>query len=545
MADGNVNTLLDDHVTLRYEGVDRLILNGYVPMLQTPDGLARFLAGKPGEEIPRYAILGERTAALNRAIERFAEVDAIPLVHFAKGQRKEDIARPYLEVAEREGREGVVLIGIAQERAEVFRPPAVRDRVPGRYAARRTSAFINHVYFYLFDRDVGPAFIKVCTYAPWSLRVWCNGHGWARRRLEGRHIGYQSLDNGFAAVDDRRALQTACDGFSAAAIERFVRRWLGRLPSPFTPADREAGYRYELSVSQLEVSRTEVFDRPLHGRAFFESVISDQLDLGRPEKLQLLFEHRILRNRSAPFRTRVFGAGAQPSLEVEHRHTKIKQYWKLDRALRTETVINDAYDFGIGRRLANLAALVEVGQAINGRLLALERDAQRCTPAAATFEALVAPSGPPERRAPGLRFGDPRVVALFGALADFRWAAGDIRSAPLRALVEHLLGAPYGQRQMAYDLRRLVRKGLLERIPHTFRYRLTELGRRLVLFCVKLYGRILGRGLARLDQAQVPNALRTAWQAFEREIERLIADARLEPAPKVGSSVRISRPEVV
>ncbi|MFV2064381.1 MAG: hypothetical protein ACC726_12860 [Chloroflexota bacterium] len=338
-----------------------------------------------------------------------------------------------------------------------------------------------------------------------------------------------------------------CDGFSAAAIERFVRRWLGRLPSPFSEADIEAGYRYELSILQLEVSCTEVFDRPSHGRAFFESVISDQLDLGRPERLQLLFGHRILRNRRAPFRTRVFGAGAQPSLQVEHRRTKIKQYWKLDRALRTETTINDAYDFGIGRRLENLAALVEVGRAINARLLALEREAQRCVPAAATFEALVRPSGPPERRAPGLRFGDPRVVALFGALADFRWAATDIRSGPLRELVEHHLGAPYGSRQMAYDLRRLVRKGLLTRLPRTFRYRLTEQGRRLVLFCAKVYQRILVRGLARLDPAQLPNRLRSAWRAYEHELDRLIDDARIEPRsrPKLGSTVVVRRPEVV
>lgn len=545
MAD--INALLDEHVTLRYESVDRMLLNGYVPRLQTPEGLARFLKGQAGEEIPRYAILGERTAKLMREVERFAESGAIPLIHFEKGQRKEDIARPYLDAAEREGREGVVLIGIAQERADVFRSPAKRDREPGRYAVRRLSAYVNHLYFYLWDRDMGGAFIKVCTYGPWSLRVWLNGHGWARRRLEDRHLGYQPLDNGFAAVDDGRVLQEACDSLSAAAIERFVRRWLARLPSPFTEADGEAGYRYELSILQLEVSCTEVFDRPLHGRAFFESVITDQLDLGRPEKLQLLFEHRILRNRAAPFRTRVFGAGAQPSLQVEHRRTKIKQYWKLERALRTETTINDAYDFGIGRRLENLAALVEIGRGINRRLIALEREAQRCVPAAATFEALVTPTGPKAARAPGLRFGDPRVVALFGALADFRWTAEGIRNRPLRELVGHHLGAPYGARQMAYDLRRLVRKGLIERLPRTFRYRLTDQGRRLILFCAKVYQRIIGRGLARLDPAQLPNPLRSAWRAYDRQLERLIDDARMGPRthPRLGSSVAISRPEVV
>lgn len=169
-----------------------------------------------------------------------------------------------------------------------------------------------------------------------------NGHSWTKRQLEGRHIGYQPLDNGLAAVDDGRALQALCDSLSAQAIERFVRRWLKVLPSPLTDAHGDADYRYELSILQLEISCTEVFDRPLHGRQFFESVITDQLDLGRPEKLQLIFGHPILRHRAAAFRTRVFGAGANPSLHVEHRATSVKQYWKLGRALRTETTINDA-----------------------------------------------------------------------------------------------------------------------------------------------------------------------------------------------------------
>jgi hypothetical protein len=525
----DVNTLLDDCVTLRYECIDRIFLNGYVPRLQTPEGLARFLRDQPGEEIPRYAILGERTQAFLREVERLAETAGIPLIHFERGQRKEAIAQPHLDAAQTAGREGVVLIGLAQERASVFRPPPKRGRVVGRYAATRASAYVNHVYFYLWDRDFGGAFLKVCTYAPWSVRVWLNGHSWAKRQLEGRHIGYQPLDNGLAAVDDGRALQAICDSLSAADIERFVRRWLGILPGPFTAADADAGYRYELSVLQLEVSCTEVFDRPLHGRQFFEQVISDQLDLGRPEKLQLIFGHRILRDRAAPFRTRVFGAGANPSLHVEHRATTIKQYWKLDRALRTETTINDAYDFGIGRRLENLPALVAVGRAINGRLIQLEREAQRCVPAVAIFEALVGPTGPVEARAPGLRFGDSRVVALFGALAEFRWTAAAIRNRPLRELVEQHLGRAYGPRQMAYDLRRLVRKGLLERLPRSQRYRLTDQGRRLILFCTKVYGRIIGRGLAQLDPHQLPRPLNIAWRRYDQEVDRLIADAHLGP----------------
>lgn len=159
----------------------------------------------------------------------------------------------------------------------------------------------------------------------------------------------------------------------------------------------------------------------------------------------------------------------------------------------------------------------------------LERTAQRCTPAAATIEALVRPTGPPDARAPGLRFGDPRVVALFGALADFRWAATDIRSRSLRALVEAHLGAPYRARQMAYDLRRLTRKGLLARLPHSQRYRLTDLGRRLVLFCTKLYNRVVCRGLAELHPGQLLRPLAVAWRHYVDELDRLIDAARLGP----------------
>jgi hypothetical protein len=134
----------------------------------------------------------------------------------------------------------------------------------------------------------------------------------------------------------------------------------------------------------------------------------------------------------------------------------------------------------------------------------MERQSQRCTPAASIFEDLVMPTGEPGRRAPGLRFGDPRTVALFGALAEFRWVFGGFYAKHLRPVVEHHLAAPYNIRQMAYDLRRLARKGLLERLPDCNRYQLTDLGRRLVAFCAQLYNRVFYRGLAQLHPATPP-----------------------------------------
>ena len=129
------------------------------------------------------------------------------------------------------------------------------------------------------------------------------------------------------------------------------------LPHPFTAADQKAGFRYDISILQAEFSRTQVLDRPGHGRLFFEQMIRENLDLGRPDEVQLIFDRRITRRTPGRWRTRILTQGVTPSLHVYYKNTRIKQYHKQQRALRTETTINNTYDFGIGKRLHNLPKL--------------------------------------------------------------------------------------------------------------------------------------------------------------------------------------------
>ncbi len=215
-------------------------------------------------------------------------------------------------------------------------------------------------------------------------------------------------------------------------VDSFFRRWLRRLPHPFTAADRRAGMRYQLSILQMEVSLTQVFERSLHGREFFEEVIRDNLDVGRPDRVQLLFQRRITRRTPGRFRTRVLTAGVQPSLRFDYKHTRVKQYFKLDKALRTETTFNDSYDFDIGRKLGNLPRLRTLGRHINHRLLTLERVAQHCAIASQIVERIVLPTVDDGQRAPALRWGDPRTMALFSALCAFSAAPEGITNRSLR-----------------------------------------------------------------------------------------------------------------
>ncbi|WP_344449882.1 hypothetical protein, partial [Acrocarpospora macrocephala] len=236
----------------------------------------------------------------------------------------------------------------------------------------KTTAMVNHWYFYLVDADFGPLFIKFAGYFPYNAKLCLNGHEYAKRQAAKAQIGFTALDNGFAAADDPAAIQRICDELDTARIDAVLRKWLALLPHPFTAADRAAGYRYEISVLQAEFSLTQMLDRPVTGRIFFEQVIRDNLGIGRPDQVSLIFDRKILHRARRPtpgrFRTRIITAGVTPSLHIDYKSSRIKQYHKEGRALRTETTINNTYDFGIGRKLTNLPALREIGFSANRRL---------------------------------------------------------------------------------------------------------------------------------------------------------------------------------
>jgi hypothetical protein len=264
-------------------------------------------------------------------------------------------------------------------------------------------------------------------------------------------------------------LQQLLDGLDEVGIEAVVRKWFARLPHPFTAADRAAGYRYELSILQAEFARTQVFDRPLSGRHLFEEIIRENLDLGRPEQVSLIFQRRITKRTPGRFATRVITQGVTPSLHISYKSTKIKQYFKEERALRTETTINNSRDFAIGRRLHNLPALRAIGFAANRRVLEVERISQDCQLGEAVFDQVIRPQVVDGQRASALAFGDGRAMALLQALCLFILLPEGFRNATLRQHVAEFMGETperYGPGRMTYDLRRLRLHGLIERIPH-------------------------------------------------------------------------------
>src|SRR3954466_8696841 len=483
-----VADVLNDHVTFEVECIDRMYLNVYVPQLQHAGGLLGYVQRHLGLPIASTAPLAKITDRFVAAVHRFAEDEAIPWVDFAKGQRKDDVMHEHL--TRFTAAEGVLFIGRAQEKTTLFRTERRRDDEGKSYPwIVKTTGVVNHFYFYCVDADFGPFFLKFCSYFPYTARLCLNGHEWAKRQAAKAGIGFTALDNGFAAVEDPAAVQAICARLGPEQIDALLRKWLAILPNPFTDADRDAGYCYECSIWQAEFSLTQVLDRPVTGRVFFEQVIRDNLDAGRPDQVSLIFDRRLIhgRRRSTPgqLRTRVITEGVTPSLHIDYKHSRIKQYHKEGRALRTETTINDTRDFGIGKRLTNLPALRRIGFDANRRLLDVQRISQDCAIGEDAFRGVNGPVEVDGQRASGVRFADVSVQALFSALLVFRLLARGFSNLDLRDCWAPLLGkAPDAitAGQMTYHLRRLRLHGVIERIAGTHRYRVTRQGSRTILF---------------------------------------------------------------
>jgi hypothetical protein len=529
--------VLSEHVVFEVESVDRMYLNVYQPKLQYGGGVSAFFVGHRGHKYASSVLMAPITEAFVANIHHFINARGLDLLSFGKGEDKDAIAHRYL--AEFPGTDGVLFVGRAQEKAWVFRTQKRRNPVTGKeylWLVRATLQ-VNYFYFYCVDEDFGPFFIKFCSYFPYGAKLCINGNHWAQRQAGKAGIGFTPMDNAFAAVDDVPALQAICDSLGEEHIRALLAKWLRILPYPFTEDDTAAGYRYDVSIVQAEFSLTQMLDKPVTGRIFLEQMIRDNLDPGRPDKISLIFGRRIHNGRKRPapseFRTRIVTDNVTPAVRVEYKKTKVKQYRKEGRALRAETVINDPGDFGIGKGLGNLPALRQVGFTANRRLPGVQKISHDPADGAAAITAISAPviTGTGTRTA-GLRFTDERVQALLSALCAFRLLPNGFTNRELRTHLAPLLGRRYEDMtsgQITYDLRRLRVHGLIERIPRTHRYQVTDAGLRHALFLTRLHARFLRPGLAELtgQPPPVPAPLRAADRAYRHAIDDLARQARL------------------
>ena len=389
------------HVTLDISCLDRIYLNGYVAKLQTSGGVVYFFNDHRGKRIVSPALFEPIGAKFRKDMGDWAQANGVPVIRFKAEERKADVVAPYLEAAAAAGRSQVAVIGCAQEFQRVW-TARKHDTGPGRspqFSFTKEQRRVSVFYIYIWDARMGPGFIKICTYFPYPVKAWVNGHEWAKRQALAAGISFTELSNGFASCDDPAALQQICNRFGPGTVQVWFERWMARLPLPLTYADRDAGFWWELSMRQVETSRTLVFSTDVRARAFFEALLCENTDLGRPERAELLFRRGQRRGvPSSPprdgFKTRIDQYCSLVTMNINYKNSRLKQYLKDGIALRIETVINNPNDLGCNKQLHNLPELQDKARAINARLLETETPGQDTALVSPVIERITGPPSP-------------------------------------------------------------------------------------------------------------------------------------------------------
>jgi len=493
-------------VAFTYRSIDRLILNAYIPTLQTPAAMAWFLREVCGKPILSPVVFKGLTDRFVGQVQRFAQEHRIPLLRPTGRTLPGEVGQKALRRAARANRWGVVAIVVHQESARVFASHHAGGRRTN-FRVKEERRLINHYYFYLRDREYGEGFVRISSYAPFQTRIWLNAHGYLAAQLQRRGIPFLTADNCVVSVADPAALQRIAARFDARLVERIARHWLAAVPDPLTPAERAAGYPVRLSIYQAEFSDNVIFHRTAVLNRVYEELLRDHLHLGRPDMLKVIFDRQIRKTTPGSFKTRVLRQGVVSCLKVFYKRSFLKQYNKGGLVLRTEVCINDPRDFRIGKSLVHLDYLGTIAYHAITRFQKAQTVAVATALDRSTFERLVTPSETGGQRVAGLRFGAPRTMRVLEALGCAGLTFKAFSQADLRAVLVDRLGVDpveWTPARLAYDLSKLRGKGVVRKVQGRNLYTLTDLGYRVVVYCTKLHQRLLSPALDSLESAVRP-----------------------------------------
>ncbi len=375
---------------------------------------------------------------------------------------------------------------------------AIGTQKENRWHLELKQRWVEQYNFYLNDRQWGRMSVRVCPYFPFSARLCLNQHHWLANRLRQQGIRFEQPGNAFLSCADSQALQKLADSLTAQDLIRCGQKWLAQLTPYFTEQERrQAGVQHRLFFSQVEYCDNLIFTR----RAALDQLGDRRLDanrtIGQPNKLTLIFGRKITQRHSGKLQTVIEDLNLpNPVMRSHYKNGFIKQYVRDHRLLRTEAATNNVNDYKVGKAMENLPQLRQTLQRITDRYLEVQQDILESFVDRGQLQKLSAPTVLPNgKRIPGLKLDHPRQLALMQALVRFSHIAAEamFTTAEVHADTAQALGrnlTDYKLGSLRYDLSKLRAKGLVEKVPHSRRYRLTAEGYRICVIYLKLFQRL-------------------------------------------------------
>jgi len=491
--------LFERFLVFVYHCFDRIVIQGYLPLLSRPEHIVHFFRDVHGIYPITPQALAERTPAYRAWVQSYAANHKIPIRSPEKGVSKEEFVRPFLRRMESQNRRGVYCIIPSMEMGSTFcaRMPKYPTDDPNYRIIRRVPSRHLHYYFYICDPVLGPLAMCVSTYLPFPSTYYLNGHSFMEIELRQQGVAFRKNDNAFLSTADPKALQAAADKLSATLIEKRLNYWSWLLCPKFSDKDRKAiNLRRAYSINQIEYCRNFIFKRhfPIH-KIFERSCEMGLLRLAA-DKVAYIFGVRVTK--------RLRGKLHSMLERLDHGHHVMRiycknlvgrMYEKFSTYLRVEVCVNRMKDLGLNKGLENLDCLRRKLIAITDRFAAFEAQSLNVHVDFPLFQRMALPVTVGNTKVAGIKIQDTRMlrlmeVLLHGGTQLNGWRSIDIHQAILTSF--GLSAASYTLNQLRYDLRKMKAHGLLERFPHSYRYHLTAKGTKAALMFILFQKRVCG-----------------------------------------------------
>jgi hypothetical protein len=527
--------LFERFLVFVYHCFDRIVIQGYLPLLTRPAHVVHFFRDVHGQYPITPQVLAKRTSEYRAWVEGYARNHRIPVLKAEKGVSKEDVVRPYLQRMERHNHHGLCCIITSMEMGSTFswKMPKFPTDDPDYRIIRRVPSRYLHYYFYIRDPTIGPLAMCVGTYLPFQTTYYLNGHHFIEIELRRQGVGFCKDDNAFLSTTDPQALQAAADRLSTSAIEKRLNYWSWLLGPKFSEADRRAiNLRRDYSINQIEYCRNFVFKRHFPIHKIFEC--SCELGLLRlaADKVAYIFGVRVHR--------RLRGKLHSVLEKLDHGHHVLRiycknlvgrMYEKFSTFLRVEVCVNRMKDLGLNKGLENLDRLRQRLVAITDRFAGFEAESLNVHVDFPLFQRMALPVMVGRTKVAGIKIHDTRMMRLMEVLLHGGTQLNGWRTADIHQAVLHAFGIrpdAYTLTQLRYDLRKLKAHGLLDRIRRRYCYRLTVKGIKAALMFTLFHKRVCGP-LAnslfrhRPDEAAKPaSKIEAAYHRADRALQHVL-----------------------
>lgn len=481
---------------------DRVVVQGTLPGFCFAEGMTSYLNahGIRIFDYPRWAepLRDElRATAEQLGQQHGVEIEFVRKATFRKEARIKEV------LAERGDHPGLVHILSAMETCASYKP--WHDKQTHRTFLKPDSGKCLHYDFYFIDEEFGLCYLRVPTWCPFRLQFYFNGHNLLASKLAKARIGYRLIDNAFSQISDYETAQKLAGEFTIAGLHRALDRFAHR----YCPVIRRLSVRYHWTLMQVEYATDIIFKRQSDLAGIYETLIRTAIHTVKPDHIATFLGRKLTAGYQDEvgndFSTRIEGT------RIRHHMgpSSIKMYDKFGLVLRIETTANDVSFFKHHRKVEqrdgttvyklaplkksiySLGDLRTMLAAANRRYIDLLSALDDPSAGIRVLDEISETKPKQGRSYKGFNFFSRDDQSIFQALLRGEYLVQGLRHADLRDPLPDRSSS-----QISRLIKRLRVHGIIKRVGRTYKYYVTELGRRVVVAGLRLKQSFLVPALA-------------------------------------------------